>query len=263
MSKDAYYFSHDSNAKDDPKCVMLIEQLGLEGYGIFWVLIETLREQPTYKYPMVLLPALARRFNTTADKMKAVVCGYGLFEVDEKEFFSLSLMERMKRLDAKREQAREAVNRRWEKQKSLPSPKEDLCVSNTDVLREYNVSNTSKVKESKVKESKVNYKEQLLEILKGVANYPFDEKKDNEMIDRLQASYPTIEFYSALQDWAVYKLDNPLEEKSNARSQINTSFQNCIKWNKHIKQPESKQKYLTSDDYDKMVKEADIFVRPN
>ena len=155
MSKDAYYFSHDSNAKDDPKCVMLIEQLGLEGYGIFWVLIETLREQPTYKYPMVLLPALARRFNTTADKMKAVVCGYGLFEVDEKEFFSLSLMERMKRLDAKREQAREAVNRRWEKQKSLPSPKEDLCVSNTDVLREYNVSNTSKVKESKVNKSKV------------------------------------------------------------------------------------------------------------
>ena len=42
MSKDAYYFSHDSNAKDDPKCMVLIDQLGLEGYGIFWVLIETL-----------------------------------------------------------------------------------------------------------------------------------------------------------------------------------------------------------------------------
>ena len=157
MLKDAYYFSHDSNAKDDPKCVMLIEQLGLEGYGIFWVLIETLREQPTYKYPMALLPALARRFNTTADKMKAVVCGYGLFVVDDNEFFSLSLMERMKKLDAKREQAREAINKRWEKQKALPSPTPNSYVSNTDVLRENYDPNTSKVKESKVNESKKIY----------------------------------------------------------------------------------------------------------
>jgi hypothetical protein len=69
MAKDAYYFSHDSNAKDDPKCVLLIEQLGLEGYGIFWMLIETLRDQPGYKYPIALISALARRYNTTAEKV--------------------------------------------------------------------------------------------------------------------------------------------------------------------------------------------------
>ena len=33
MKKDAYYFSHDSNAQDDPKCMLLIDQLGMEGYG--------------------------------------------------------------------------------------------------------------------------------------------------------------------------------------------------------------------------------------
>ena len=27
--KDAFYFSHDSDAKDDPKCMLLIEELGL------------------------------------------------------------------------------------------------------------------------------------------------------------------------------------------------------------------------------------------
>lgn len=93
--KDAYYFSHDSNAKDDPKCVLLIEQLGLEGYGIYWVLIETLRDQPEYKYPLALVPAIARRYNTTAEKMKTVVGNYGLFEVDADDFFSLSLIKRM------------------------------------------------------------------------------------------------------------------------------------------------------------------------
>lgn len=56
MSKDAYYFTHDSNAKDDPKCALLIDQLGMEGYGIYWMLIEVLRDQPDYKYPLALLP---------------------------------------------------------------------------------------------------------------------------------------------------------------------------------------------------------------
>lgn len=103
MRKDAYYFPHDSNAKDDPKCMMLIEQLGLEGYGIFWVLVETLRDQPNYKYPVKLLPAIARRYNTTFEKVKTVVYNYGLFFIEDNEiFFSYSLIERMNAMDYNR-----------------------------------------------------------------------------------------------------------------------------------------------------------------
>lgn len=105
MAIDAYYFSHDSNAKDDPKCVLLIEQLGLEGYGIYWVLIEMLRDQPGYKYPLALIPAISRRYNTTSEKMKTVISNYGLFEIDENDFFSISLLKRMEHLDNKRIQA--------------------------------------------------------------------------------------------------------------------------------------------------------------
>ena len=108
MAKDAYYFSHDANAKDDPKCVMLIEQLGLEGFGIYWVLIEVLRDQPTYKYPLALIPAIARRYNTTAEKMKIVISGYGLFEVDDNDFFSLSLIKRMGKVNEMRNKRIEA-----------------------------------------------------------------------------------------------------------------------------------------------------------
>ena len=103
------YFPHDSNAKDDPKCVLLIEQLGMEGYGIYWMLVETLRDQPNYRYPIILIPALARKYNTTAEKVKAVVCNYGLFFIENEEFFfSTSLIERMKPLEAKRMLARKA-----------------------------------------------------------------------------------------------------------------------------------------------------------
>ncbi len=109
MSKDAYYFTHDSNAANDPKCVSLIDQLGMEGYGIFWTLIETLRDQPEYKYPIKLLPALARRYNTSFEKMKAVVYSYGLFVVEDNNvFFSESLIRRMKPLEEKRRKLSEA-----------------------------------------------------------------------------------------------------------------------------------------------------------
>ena len=87
MNRDAYWFTHDSNTRDDPQCAILIEQLGLEGYGIYWVLVETLRDQPGYRYPLVLLPSLARKYCTTVEKMRVVVGNYGLFTVVDEEFF--------------------------------------------------------------------------------------------------------------------------------------------------------------------------------
>ncbi len=140
------YFPHDSNAKDDPKCVLLIEQLGMEGYGIYWMLVETLRDQPNYRYPIILIPALARKYNTTAEKVKAVVCNYGLFFIENEEFFfSTSLIERMKPLEEKRMLASKAGKASALKRKSNGR--------STDVQQAFNECSTSKVKESKVKEN--------------------------------------------------------------------------------------------------------------
>jgi hypothetical protein len=147
MPKDAYYFPHDSNAKDDPKCVLLIEQLGMEGYGIYWMLIETLREQPDYTYPVANIPALGRRYNTTAEKVKTVVCNYGLFTVkDDKIFFSDSLNRRMLVLEEKRAKRSEAGRlgnaARW---------KTSQTDRNAITMRSQFIA--SKVKKSKVNES--------------------------------------------------------------------------------------------------------------
>lgn len=47
--KEAYYFSHDANAKDDPKILQLRMELGWEGYGLFWALIELLRNESDHR----------------------------------------------------------------------------------------------------------------------------------------------------------------------------------------------------------------------
>jgi hypothetical protein len=185
--KDAYYFSHDSNAKDDPKCVSLIEQLGLEGYGIYWVLIEILRDQSEYKYPIALIPAIARRYNTTLEKVNAVVYNYSLFLIiDNDFFFSESLKIRMQALENKREQAKmagrmSAVKRSLKFNENSTSAQQTFNDRSTDVQRPLNGRSTtvqpvkeSKVKESKVKESKV--KDIEIPSLEDVKNYCIERK---------------------------------------------------------------------------------------
>ena len=47
--KDTYYFSHDSNANQDPKILAMRSVYGWEGYGWYWLLVEMLREQEDYR----------------------------------------------------------------------------------------------------------------------------------------------------------------------------------------------------------------------
>lgn len=44
MAKETYYFQHDYNARNDDKVLELRSRFGGEGYGIFWMIIETMAE---------------------------------------------------------------------------------------------------------------------------------------------------------------------------------------------------------------------------
>ena len=40
MPKDTFYFSHDYNARNDEKIKRLIRKHGMQGYGVFWSIVE-------------------------------------------------------------------------------------------------------------------------------------------------------------------------------------------------------------------------------
>ena len=116
--KDTFYFPHEYNAKDDPKCERLIWEMGMEGYGIFWAILEVLRAQPNYTYPLANIPIIAYKYRADADKMRHVVMDFGLFTiVDDKIFFSPGLLNRMQPMDNARNIARESgrkgAAKRW------------------------------------------------------------------------------------------------------------------------------------------------------
>jgi hypothetical protein len=109
--KDAFWFKHDANSQDDPKCMLLIDQLGMEGYGIFWALLEKLRAENNHTLPLLSIPSFARRWATSTEKINAVVKNYNLFVVSEDgKFYSERLTNDMK---DKSESARLSASYRW------------------------------------------------------------------------------------------------------------------------------------------------------
>lgn len=118
-TKDSYYFSHDSNARNDPKILKLMRQLGAEGYGIFWMIIEVLREQASYTLPLSSMEDLAFQFHVSKEKIQAVVEGYGLFIVENESFYSARLIRSMSIYDERKRKIIEASKKgnakRWKK----------------------------------------------------------------------------------------------------------------------------------------------------
>ena len=161
MNKDAFYFPHFSNARHDRKVKRVIKELGVEGYGIYFMLLEVLREQPQMQYPMDDIDLLADEFRTSEQKVKTVICNYRLFDVtvDEK-FFSPKLIEYMGpyfKMKAQRQEAGIKSGRaRQMKALGEKNPERPFNDRSTTVQRPMN-----KVKESKGKESKENKKRYL------------------------------------------------------------------------------------------------------
>lgn len=109
QTKKAFFFSHDSNARNDEKIINLRMQHGAEGYGVYFMLIEMLLESTDYRLG-VQYPALAFNLRVDREVVRSVVEDFGLFQLseDSASFYSQSLNERMKPLEQIREKRRKA-----------------------------------------------------------------------------------------------------------------------------------------------------------
>jgi hypothetical protein len=146
MEKEAFYFPHFCNARHDRKIRRLRKELGTEGYGIYFMLLETLREQQDLMYPLEDLDLLAEEFNVSEAKVRVAICNYGLFEIDEEQkFFSPKMLVYLEPYFKMKEQRKIAGQKSADKRKGIEI--------STTVQQPFNDRSTN---ESKVNESKVN-----------------------------------------------------------------------------------------------------------
>ncbi len=73
MAKDTFYFSHDYHARNDEKILELRSQYGAEGYGIFWMIVETMAENTTGSINRVLIGGLSLGYGVAKDRLLAII----------------------------------------------------------------------------------------------------------------------------------------------------------------------------------------------
>jgi hypothetical protein len=142
------YFPHDSNARNSDKLIPLRAKYKLEGYGVYYMLLERLREEPDYTsikdYNM-----LAFDFRFGSELVKSVIEDFGLFSLtgDGTRFYSEGFLKRMSWKDEKSEKARESAKVRWKKVEKMRTHDK----TDANALRTHDKMDASKGKERKEK----------------------------------------------------------------------------------------------------------------
>lgn len=244
MEKDAFYFPHFCNARQDRKIKRVRKELGLEGYGIYFMLLETLREQQEFKFPMEDIDLLADEFGTSEQKLRTVICNYELFQVDEQEnFFSVSFIKYLTPYLEGKQRKRIAgikgnlVKYGYATKESLENlsdldilelnenktliPKLSHCDSHSDSIP------TRAPSQSKEKESKVNKKESKEE--ENILYFESNCKTLNLTVsqkENLTSKFKNIDIDYYIEKIIVYNEGKP---KSKKYKSLNLTLQDWIK----------------------------------
>ena len=158
--KDAYYFSHDSNARNDQRLMKLRMKYGPEGYGIYFMIIEILRDIENYTLHISDVESICFDIRSDADIVKDIIKNYNLFVFEGDYFYSKSLSRRMEKLDRIKEIRRES------------GKKGAIASAKVRQVLKSEVTNVEQVKKSKEKNSKV--KENKENKLEEPLSFSFD-----------------------------------------------------------------------------------------
>ena len=110
--KDSYYFQHDYNARNDPKLQDVLIELGVEGIGIYWCIIEQLYEQGG-TLPLRYCKSIAFALHVDYKTIERLVNNYGLFANDGENMWSDSVLKRLDKRKDISDKRKQAAIARW------------------------------------------------------------------------------------------------------------------------------------------------------
>lgn len=113
--KNANWFEHDYNARNDQKILMLRAEYGMEGYGIYWSLIETMAEDKG-EIDRVAIGGLSLGYGVPKDRLKNVLdfcVKIGLFSGNENKVFSKRIKAHLEGRKLFQRKGLEGARKRW------------------------------------------------------------------------------------------------------------------------------------------------------
>jgi hypothetical protein len=161
-AKDVYYFSHDCNARNDEKILAMRSVYGLEGYAMYFMIIEILREQNEYKLETnkYIWSTLAMQMHTSSENVHKFVDDcvneFQLFVIEDNFLYSKSLIKRMGLFKEISEIRSKAAKKRWENANGMQME----CKSNANAdQKQCNKTKLNKTKLDYTKKEDINKKD--------------------------------------------------------------------------------------------------------
>lgn len=114
MSKETFYFSHDYNARNDPKIQRMFMKMGFAGKGLYWDIIEMLYENEG-RLMLSDIETYAFALRAQTESITQLIHDFDLFVIDGGSFYSRSVLQRLEKRNEKRAKATASANARWNK----------------------------------------------------------------------------------------------------------------------------------------------------
>src|SRR5258708_5631880 len=108
LAKKTYWFRHDQDAFSDPKLIRLRRKYGMQGYGIYFRLLEILRAQTGYTLSLSQIPDIAYEMHVDETIVMGTVAEFELFVLDQESFYASRLLSDMTYYDDRRKLFSEA-----------------------------------------------------------------------------------------------------------------------------------------------------------
>jgi hypothetical protein len=152
--KDTFFFSHDYNARTDPKMQKVLMKHGCAGIGVYWCVIEQIYEQGGI-LPLSDCESIAFALRMDEKVVESIVIDFDLFKNDGVNFWSESVNQRLNKRAEIAEKRKNAAMNRWNKSSNGAKQQENNASEmqmHEDSMQGY----ANKEKESKGKNNKEN-----------------------------------------------------------------------------------------------------------
>lgn len=218
MEKFTEYFDHDYYSRIDEKARKLRREMGLEGYGIFWCLIEIMYEQGGC-IKTAEIPDIAYDLHIEEEKVIQVLTAFDLFKKEGDLYCSIRVYDKLQKRKEQAQKAREmgkkGAEKRWgkeeEKKKENSPPIATLPQKDSPPIA---------IREEKIREDNIYIRKQKPKgylpkkpfslILKDKTYFEITE----ELIQELKGLYKNKDIENELLKMQGWLLGNPQRRKT-------------------------------------------------
>ncbi len=240
MAKDTFWFTHDYNAHNDDKILELRSEFGAEGYGIFWMIVESMAVNENGGIKASLIGGLSHGYGLPKDRLIAIIkfgCEVGLFYEENGFYFSKRLLLHKNERRKFQEFGQKGAQKRW---KNTPPIGEGnsppIAITGQDITIKENI------------------------ITKESSHFPLSEKFNGLPDDKCAAAcqlikltkYITVSRETISGLWGVFKTQCLTGEKFYQNDAA--VYDHFINWVKDKKFSEKKEQQKS--DYEKSIDEA-------